>query len=204
MLAVAHRVKDTHEDVVHDGENGAAEVESEINHRLGKNAFRCIHPPKNRRRESDAEHRQQDARSQAEGHIGVDGDAHFFMVLRTEETGDDHTGTHGHTVEKAHEHMDQTAGGADCSQGSIADETAHHPGVKGIVELLKNIAQKNGQGEKQDFFPDGTLGQRIRIGMQEKHFLCQKLQTQRSILLYSTRGEKSSDAHGIFGCIGAN
>ena len=43
------------------------------------------------------------------------------------------SGTHGHAVEKAHQHEDQTAGGADRRQGILTDEIAYAPGIKGLI-----------------------------------------------------------------------
>ena len=171
MLAVANCMENAHKDVVQHCKNGTAEIEPEVGHRLGHNTFRGVHPPENRGGENHAQHRQNAAGHQTESYICMDGDAHLSVIAGTVEPGNDHTGTHGDTVEESHKHKNQAAGGADCSQSGIADEFAHHPGVEGVVKLLKDIAQKNRQGEKEHLVPDGAFRQGIRVGMQEKHFL---------------------------------
>ena len=101
----------------------------------------------------------------------MNGDAHIFVVLRTEEFCDDHTGAHGHTVEETHKHVDQTAGGTDGRQRRIADEFTDGPGVEGVVALLENVAQKNGHSKQKNLFPDRTFCQSIAVRMQDDHFL---------------------------------
>ena len=109
----------------------------------------------------------------------MDGFFHGFVVPGAEKPGDDDTGTHGHTVEKAHQHEDQTGGGAYCRQGGVADVAAHHPGVEGVIKLLKKVAQEDRQGKQQHLFPDRTLRQGVGIRTHEKHFLFKKLHTQQ-------------------------
>ena len=86
--------------------------------------------------------------------IRMDGDAHLFIVLGTEVPGDDHAGTHGNTVEKADHHEDQASGRSHGSQCIFTNEVAHAPGVKGVVKLLKHVAQQNGHGKENDRLPN--------------------------------------------------
>ena len=58
MLAVAHRVEDAHEDVVHNGEDGAAEIIAEIGDGFRQYLRRSTHPPQNGGCEGNAQHRQ--------------------------------------------------------------------------------------------------------------------------------------------------
>ena len=44
------------------------------------------------------------------------------MILRTEKSCDDHTGTHGNTIEETHKHVDHTAGRTDCRQCGVYSE----------------------------------------------------------------------------------
>ena len=98
-----------------------------------------------------------------------------FVILRAEESCNDDTGTHGNAVKETHKHVDDTSGRTDRGQSSTADKFAHNPGIKRMIELLKNIAQKNRQGEQKHLFPDGAFRQCIAIVMQEDPFF-QKLQ----------------------------
>ena len=102
----------------------------------------------------------------------MNGFAHGGKVLRAEIFGDDDTGTHGQTVEEADHHKDQTAGGADGRQRVITDEVADTPGIKGIIELLKNVTKKDRKRKQKHGLPDGSLCQRVLLMKQWKHFLC--------------------------------
>ena len=184
MAAVTHGVKNAHEDIVHDREDGTAEIVAEIDDRLGKHVLGGAHPLQNGGGKGDTQNGQKDTCGKAEGHIRVDGDAHILMVLSAEEFCDDHTGTHGNTVEETHKHVDQASGGTDGGQGSFTDKFADGPGVKGVIKLLKDIADQNGEREQKNFFPNGALCQSIAVAVQEKHFLLDK--TLLTQLLYFT------------------
>ena len=171
MLAVTDGMENTHKDIVHDGEDGAAEIIAEIDDGLGKYIFGSTHPLKNRRSKGDSQNRKQNTGGKTEGDIGVDGDVHILVILGAEELGDDDTGTHGNAIEETHKHVDQTAGRADCRQSGVTDEFTYRPGVESMIELLENISNKNGEGKQQDLLPDRTLCQSIAVAVHEKHFL---------------------------------
>ena len=109
VLAVAYGVEDAYENIVHHREDRTAEIVAEIADGLGQHLLRCSHPPQNRGGEDDTRNRQQNARRQAEGNIGMDGFAHIFLIPCAKIPGDDGAGPHGHTVEKANHHKNQAA-----------------------------------------------------------------------------------------------
>ena len=170
MLAVTHRVVDPHENIIGNGKDGSAEIKPEVADGLGQHILGSSHPPQDGGTEGHTQYTQCHTCAKAEGHIGMDGPAHGIVVLCSVAPGDQHTGTHGHTVEEADEHKDQTAGGADRRQGILSQKVAYTPGVKGIIKLLEHISQENRQGEQQHLFPDDTLGQSVFI-VQGIHFL---------------------------------
>ena len=147
MLAVTHSMENTHKDIVHDGEDGTAEIIAEIDDGLGKYIFGGAHPLKDRGGKGNTQNRKRNTGGETEGYIGMDGDMHILMILGAEELGDDHAGTHGNTVEKSYKHVDQTAGRADGSQCGIADEFANGPGIESMIKLLENITDKDGEGK---------------------------------------------------------
>lgn len=51
-------------------------------------------------------------------------------------------------VEKADEQEDQTAGGADGSIGVLIQEAADDKSVSCVVELLENVSEQDGAGQK--------------------------------------------------------
>ena len=75
------------------------------------------------------------------------GARYIIIVFCTEMPGNDNTGAHGKTVEKADHQENQIAGGTDSCHGSIAQEITDTPSVKGVIQLLEYLPQKNRQGE---------------------------------------------------------
>ena len=192
MAAVAHRMVDTHKNIIGYRKHGAAEIIPEIADGLGHHIFRGAHPAKNHRAEGDTQDAQYHTGAQTEGHIRVNRLFHGIIVLCAVAASNQHTGTHGHTVEKADEHKNQAAGGADRRQGILAQKIAYTPGVKGIIELLEHMSQKDRKGKQQHFFPDHTLSQSVFI-IQGGHFLFRSV-APATILLYSFCRRLSSRA----------
>lgn len=87
----------------------------------------------------------------------MDGQTHVVVVLGTEIPGDDHPCADGDAAQKADEHEDKAAGGADRGQRVAAQKVAHNQGVGGVIELLKEIAEEDGQRKKGDAFANGAV-----------------------------------------------
>jgi len=166
MAAVPNGVEDAHKDIVHHNEGGAPKVTAEIADRLGENVFGCPHPLQNDGGQRYANDRQSHAGHKAEGDGGVDGFSHGLVLLGAEAPGDDHAGTHSKTLEKADHHENETAGGTDRRKGIVVNKESDTPGVKSVIKLLKYIPQEDGHSKQQHAFPNGTLSQRIVLGMQ--------------------------------------
>ena len=63
--------------------------------------------------------------------------------------GHQHTGAQADPVDKAGEQKDQTAGRPHRGQGFAAQEVAHDEGVHRVVQLLEQIAEKDGHRKHQ-------------------------------------------------------
>ena len=133
VLAVAYGMENTHENVVHDRKDGAAEVVTEIGNGLGEDLGRRSHPPQNDGGQRNAHGGQKRAGHQTKGDCGVNGAAHGVVLPCAKGPGDDYAGTHGNAVKEADHHEDQASGGADCRQSIIAYVIAYAPGVEGVV-----------------------------------------------------------------------
>ena len=140
MTAVADSVEDAHKNVVHHDENSAQEVIAEVADGLGQHVRGSSHPAENNRRQSNTEDCQEYAGHKTEGNGGVNGFSHRRILLGAESPGDNHTGTHRKPLEKADHHKDEAAGGAYRRQRIVANKIADTPGVKRIIQLLKNIS----------------------------------------------------------------
>ena len=147
MAAVTYGMQDAYEDIVHDGKDRTAEIKPEVGNGLGKYISGGAHPFEDRGRKNNTRNGQDRTGSKTEGHIGMNGQPHGLVVPCAKAAGNYDTGTHGNAVEKANHHKDQTAGGTDSRQGIFTQKIAYTPGVKGIVKLLKDIAQQYRQGK---------------------------------------------------------
>lgn len=166
MAAVSNCVEYADKNVVHNGENSTEEIVAEVNNRLWEYVGGGSHPAKNGRSEYNTGCRKHDSAAESKGYICVNGFLHGFIVFCAEVPGNDNTGTHGKTVEKAYHHKYKTAGGTDCSQSVVTQKIAYTPGIEGVVKLLKDIAQKNRKGKENQFFPDRTFSKCIAVGIQ--------------------------------------
>ena len=72
-----------------------------------------------------------------------------------------------HPQKQADQQVDNRPAGAHGGQGLAAHIIAHHSGVHCVIELLKQVAQQQRQGEPDNLFPGRPLG----------HIHCPHLQT---------------------------
>ena len=162
--AVAQGVHDAGEGVVHnhraDPGKVAAEVADSVIHHLGVG----LHPPQQRGGEAHAHGGEEDAAEQAQQHRGVDGAGHPVIVPRAEIAGDGHTRAGGRTGEEADHQEHQRARGADGGQGVIPQESADDQRVGGVIELLKELAEKNRDGKHADETPGNAVGHVLGSG----------------------------------------
>ena len=133
VAAVAHRLQNTHCDIVHDNGDHAGKVGAEISHRVGHYAFRHADQGQNVRREGDSDDRQQHTGGQTKGDVSVNGFLHIVIPFGTVVSGDGNSGTHGDTVKKANHQKDKTSGGADCGQRILADKIADDQCIYRII-----------------------------------------------------------------------
>lgn len=159
MAAVAHGVENAYKHIVHHREDGAQKVETEILDGLGEHLRGSAHPPQDGGGEGHAQHGEESTCRQAEDDGGVDGLLHHVVFSGAVGAGDHHAGAHGQAVEEADEHKNETAGGADRRQGIVVDVVAYAPSVKGVVQLLEQVAEKHRHSKQYHRLPDGALDQ---------------------------------------------
>ena len=73
----------------------------------------------------------------------------FFIIVRSVVAADHDAGADGSSCEEHDDHVDDTCCGPNSGEGVGADEVADDEAVYGVVELLKEVAEKDGQGEGQ-------------------------------------------------------
>jgi len=143
MAAVTYGMKNAHKNVIHHGENTTGKEPAEIGDGLGQNLGGCAHPSQNGGGQTDTGNGKGDTGYQAKSNGGMDGFFHGGIVPCAVVPGDDHTGTHRNTGEKADHHENQASGGTDGGEGIITNEIANTPRIKGVIELLEYISEEN-------------------------------------------------------------
>lgn len=159
MLTVAHGLQDAHKNIVEDESQGAAEINAEISDGGRENIGGRSHKLQDKGREDNAHGRQRDSGYNTQGHGGVYGQRHPFLVSCPKIPGDNYPRPHSDTVKKAHQQENQAAGGADRRKGVASYKITHNQGICGIVKLLEQIAQKQWKCKCKYFAPDRPLCQ---------------------------------------------
>ena len=157
MTAVAHGLEDAHGNIIEEYRQAAVEIRPEVGDGVGQHIRRRTHPPQQLGCQHHAHHRQDQAAGDAEGQTGVDGQLEIFPVPSAVVLGDQHARAQGGALQEADNHKDQIGRGTDGGQGLLADKVADDQGVGGVVELLEQIAQEDGDGEGHQPLPDGAL-----------------------------------------------
>ena len=180
-LAVAQRVHDACKGVVHHTRAHTGEVAPEVGDGVGQHLRVGVHPPQQGGGEQNADDGEDQAADQSQQHGGVDGAGHLIIIPCAEVAGDSHTHATGGAGEKADQQEDQRAGGTDGGQCVVSQKVADDQGVSGVVELLEQLAQENGDGESGDEPPGYAVGHVLCVGSGHKNALLP--------LVYVRRGE---------------
>ncbi len=159
MEAVPQGLHDGHADIVEDNGEHPAEVDPEIDQGVGQDGIRRIHGDQQLGDQQQPRRRGEYGGDDAEQEGGVDGPGHVFLIPRAVIPGDHHASAHGDAVEEADDQKGEVPPGADGGEGPVVGEIPQHPGVRHVVELLKELAQQHGQGEGDDAADDGALGE---------------------------------------------
>ena len=158
MAAVAYGLQNAHAGVVkHEGQR-TREVHAEIADGIGEYRLRRAHQAEQRRGEQHAQNGHDKTCRNREGEHGMNGTLQLLEIARAEVTRHDHACAHGDAGDKANHQMDQVAGGADGGEGFAAQKVADDQGVCGVVQLLKQVAQKQGDGKLNQKRSDRPLG----------------------------------------------
>ena len=87
-----------------------------------------------------------------------------FRISCTKITGDDDACAHRCADKETDQKEDQAAGGVDRSERFLAEEVADDPGVRRVIELLKQLAQEDRCSKPDKHFPGLAFGQQ-RCGL---------------------------------------
>lgn len=155
---IAKRGKNAGANIIEKEEEEAADVNPQIEGGIGENAGGCLQQAQERGAGWQADGREEQAE---EGHgdkRGVDRRFHSAVLPRAEELGDDHrtadVGAGGHR----HEDHGDGIGNADGGQRIFAYKAASDHTVHNVVKLLKDDAEKQGEGEQPELPGWGAFG----------------------------------------------
>ena len=91
----------------------------------------------------------------------MDGVTHIPESCRAELLGDDHACAEADAVDEAYKQENEVACAADGGKGPVAEQIAHDEGIGGVVELLKEVSEKQGNGKEGDGLPYGAAGHAV-------------------------------------------
>ena len=148
--AVPHRLEDAGAHGVEHYGAGAQEVHSKIGNGISDDIAGGAHPAQNLGGQQNAHHGEHKPGRDAHRYGGVEGAGEIFPVIGAVKAGNNHPGTQGDSVNKPYQQHNH--------------EIADNHGVHGVVELLKEVAEKDGQGEGQHFAGNAALGQTVLVG----------------------------------------
>ena len=155
MAAVSYGLQDTDKNVIHYKAERTGKVGSEICNRLRQNIGRCSHQHQDFRCQIHTDRSQGKSCRKTKSHGRVNHLLQIFPVFRSVVPRDDDTGTHRDTIDEADHQKNQIARRADCRQRVAAKKVSHDQGICRVVQLLKQISEKQRDG-KQDDLPGNT------------------------------------------------
>ena len=157
--AVAQCLHGGHADIIEHNGGDSAEVDPEIPQGMGENILRRVHPHQQPGNDEKTEDGCRQRSQQSKEEIGVDGLLQIILIPGAEVPGDDNAAAGGNAAEKANDQKGQIAAAAHRGKGLVAGKVADDPGIRHIVELLKNLPQKNWQREGKNAQSDASFRQ---------------------------------------------
>ena len=159
MATVAGGLQYAHQHVVHYQTGGAGKIDAQIFAGFDKYFLRCAHPTEHRRGDGHADQRDQHTEDQPHGHRGVHGQSGLTGIVRADVVGDHHARAGGEAHEEADEQVDERRVGAHSRKGVFTQVISDDQGVRGVVELLEQIADEDGDCKPDDLPAYAALGQ---------------------------------------------
>lgn len=198
-LAVAQRVHNAGKGIVHHTRTHTGKVAPEVADGVGQHLRVGVHPPQQGGGEQHTDDGEDQTADQSQQHGSVDGAGHLVVVPRAEIAGNGHAHAAGGAGEEADQQEDQRAGGADGGQRVVTQKVADDQGVGGVVQLLEQLAEKDGDSEPGDEPPGHAVGHILCGGSGHVRYTpsfgVYPARCRESML---TNGPDSSKAVGVF------
>ena len=161
-FGITRRPQDVGAHVIKDLGDHAQEVDAQIERRIPQDLRRGAHQPQNRLGGQQPQHGEQRADDHAEHQGGVHLPVHSVQVPGAVTLGHHHAGTAAKAHKQPHQQVDKGPGGAHRRQGIGAHKIADDQRVGGVVQLLEQRTEPDGQKENQQL-PWNAAGQDIRL-----------------------------------------
>ena len=162
MRGIAHGAQDARADVVQQHPGNAQKVDPQIGRGRADHVVGRGHQAQHERRHEDAQHGEHGAHAQSQRDRGLHRAVQLLVLLRAVILRDHDARAGGETGEDADEHIDDRPRAAHGGQRLTADVVAHDDGVDRVVELLKDVADHQRQGEADEEARNAALGH-VRI-----------------------------------------
>ena len=158
---IAHGPQDSGTHVIHHGGQGPGKVQPDIGLGIGQAAVRGAHVYQNPGGGENAQGGDNQSQNQGQGHAGMQGILSSAPVSRAIELGQQHRGAGAEADEEAVQQIHQRGGGAHGGKGLGAYEPAHDNCVHGIVKLLEEGSQQDGEEKCKQLLPDHPFGDSV-------------------------------------------
>lgn len=154
---VAQPPKNAGGDVIKAHAGNSQEINAHIGHTHIIGLHRGVQQPQQGRGGQGAQHHHDEGGDAGEGEAGAHGVGQLLLLLGTEVLGHHDAGASGDAHKENNEQVQGGAASAHGGQSQVAHIFAHDHRVGGVVELLGDVADEQGNGEGDDFLPRGTL-----------------------------------------------
>ena len=161
---IPHRPQDAGTHVVDEISNDSQKVNPDVGDRMGQHILRGVHGPQGNGGDEPPENHQGEAPRQGEGHSGVHRTLAALPVPGPVKLGDNHRRAGSDTHKKAHQEVNEGAGGpAHGSQGLLSHILPHNHRVGGVIKLLKKGPQKDGEEKGEQRLPNHAAGDAVLL-----------------------------------------
>ena len=157
MTSITNRLQNSNKNVVHDNTHRTCKVCTKIYNGFRENIRRSPHQHQDLWRQKHSQNSQDRTGRKTKCNGCMDCLLQAVSFFGTVISGNNYTRTHGNTVNKTYHQENQVSRRTDCCQRIAAKIITYNQRIRCIVQLLKQIPQKQWNGKKNDLFRDTSL-----------------------------------------------
>ena len=156
-MTISDRLQDSNKNIVHNNPYGSCKICSEIHDGLRQHISRCSHQYQNFGSQKHSHNRQHYTSHKSKRYGCMDCFLQAVLYFCPIISGNNNSGSHGNSIDKSHHQKNQISGRTDCSQRITSKKIAYDQGICCIIQLLKQISEKQWNGKKNNLSGDTSL-----------------------------------------------